>query len=31
MMLPYMDAGSGQTVYELYKDQQFALTVGGAE
>ncbi len=31
VMLPYMQGDDGRTVYELYRDQQLALTVGGDE
>ena len=31
VMLPYMAAGGGQTVYELYVDQQLALGTGSAD
>lgn len=31
VMLPYMATASGQTVYEVYRDQQLALTAGEAE
>ena len=28
VMLPYMQGDNGQTVYELYRDQQLALGTG---